>query len=76
MLRTLEGGCRVPVGALAVAREEDVRLRGIVASPDGALVYRGDATGCDPDEVGERLARDLLEQGAEIVLGEVREVRR
>jgi hydroxymethylbilane synthase len=76
MLRTLEGGCRVPVGALAVAGDEDVRLRGIVASPDGALVYRGDAKGRDPDEVGERLARDLLEQGAEVVLGEVREVRR
>jgi hydroxymethylbilane synthase len=76
MLRTLEGGCRVPVGALAGTRDEDVRLRGIVASPDGALVYRGDAMGSDPDEVGERLARDLLEQGAEVVLGEVREVRR
>ncbi len=76
LLRTLEGGCRVPVGALAVAREESVRLRGIVASPDGALVYQGDAVGSDPDEVGERLARDLLQQGAEVVLGEVREVRR
>ena len=76
MLRTLEGGCRVPVGALAVARDEYVRLRGIVASPDGALVYRADAVGSDPDEVGERLARDLLQQGAEVVLGEVREVRR
>jgi len=76
LLRTLEGGCRVPVGALAVAGDEDIRLRGIVASPDGALVYRGDAVGSDPDEVGERLARDLLEQGAEVVLGEVREVRR
>jgi hydroxymethylbilane synthase len=72
MLRTLGGGCRVPVGALAVARDDDVRLRGIVASPDGALVYRGDATGSDPDEVGERLAQDLLKQGAEVVLGEVR----
>ena len=76
LLRTLEGGCRVPVGALAVASGEDVRLRGIVASPDGALVYRGEAMGSDPVEVGERLARDLLEQGAEVVLGEVREVRR
>jgi hydroxymethylbilane synthase len=76
LLRYLEGGCRVPVGALAVARDEDIRLRGIVASPDGALVYRGDAMGSDPDEVGQRLARDLLEQGAEVVLGEVREVRR
>jgi hydroxymethylbilane synthase len=72
LLRTLEGGCCVPVGALAVARDEYVRLRGIVTSPDGVLVYRGDARGCDPAEVGERLARDLLEQGAEIVLGEVR----
>jgi hydroxymethylbilane synthase len=76
LLRNLEGGCRVPVGALAVARDEDIRLRGIVASPDGALVYRGDAMGSDPDEVGQRLARDLLEQGAEVVLGEVREMRR
>jgi hydroxymethylbilane synthase len=76
MLRTLEGGCRVPVGALAVARDEYVRLRGIVASPDGAQVYRADAVGSDPDEVGERLARDLLQQGAEVVLGEVRGVRR
>jgi hydroxymethylbilane synthase len=76
LLRKLEGGCRVPVGALAVARDEVIRLRGIVASPDGALVYRGYAMGSDPDEVGQRLARDLLEQGAEVVLGEVREVRR
>jgi hydroxymethylbilane synthase len=72
MLRTLGGGCRVPVGALAVARDDDVRLRGIVASSDGALVYRGDAMGSDPDEVGERLAQDLLKQGAEVVLGEIR----
>lgn len=76
MLRTLEGGCRMPVGALAVTEGGGVRLRGIVASLDGALVYQGEATGEDPDEVGERLARNLLEQGAEVVLGEVREARR
>lgn len=75
MLRTLEGGCRVPVGALGVVESEGVWLRGIVASPDGALVYRGEAVGSDPEEIGERLARELLDQGAEIVLGEIREVR-
>ena len=75
MLRTLQGGCRVPVGALGVAEDGKVRLRGLVASPDGALVYRVEVEGEDPDEVGERLARDLLEQGAEVVLGEIREVR-
>jgi len=76
MLRALEGGCRVPVGASCMVEETVVRLRGIVISPDGALVYRAEAEGEEPEEVGERLARDLLEQGAAVVLGEVREVRR
>ena len=75
MLRTLEGGCRVPVGALGVAENDVIRLRGIVASPDGALVYRGEAEGEEPEEVGSRLARELLEQGAAVVLEEIREVR-
>jgi hydroxymethylbilane synthase len=76
MLRALEGGCRVPVGASSAVQGSVVRLRGVVISPDGALVYRGEAEGEEPDEVGERLAWDLLEQGAAVVLGEVREVRR
>ena len=75
MLNTLEGGCRVPVGALATAEDGTVHLRGVVASPDGALLYRGEDEGEGPEPVGERLARDLLGQGAEIVLGEIREVR-
>jgi hydroxymethylbilane synthase len=75
LLRALEGGCRVPVGALAEVEGNVVRLRGVVASPDGTLVYRGEAAGGDPEEVGVRLARELLERGAAVVLGEIREVR-
>ena len=75
MLRTLEGGCRVPVGALGEVEGNTIRLRGVVASPDGALLYEGAAGGRDPEEVGERLARELLERGAAVVLGEIREVR-
>jgi hydroxymethylbilane synthase len=75
MLRALEGGCRVPVGALGVVEGGAVRLRGVVVSPDGALVYRGEAEGEEPEEVGRRLARELLGQGAAVVLGEIREVR-
>jgi hydroxymethylbilane synthase len=75
MLHALEGGCRVPVGASGAFDGTVVQLRGVVASPDGALVYRGQAEGEEPEEVGIRLARDLLEQGAAVVLGEVREVR-
>jgi len=75
MLRALEGGCRVPVGALGTLEGLAVRLRGVVASPDGALVYRGEAEGDEPEEVGDRLARELLERGAAVVLGEIRKVR-
>ncbi len=76
MLNALEGGCRVPVGALGRMTEESrVWLQGIVVSPDGALLYRGEATGEEPEEVGGRLARDLLDQGAGVVLAEIREVR-
>ena len=75
MLRALEGGCRVPVGALGIIQGGEIHLKGLVASPDGALMYEGEATGTEPDEVGGRLARDLLGQGAGIVLGEIREVR-
>jgi hypothetical protein len=39
-------------------------------------LYRGEAEGEEPEEVGERLAWDLLKQGAAVVLGEIREVRR
>jgi len=76
MLRALEGGCRVPVGARSAVEGSVVRLRGVVISLDGALTYRGQAEGEEPEEVGERLAQDLLEQGAALVLGEIREVRR
>jgi hydroxymethylbilane synthase len=75
MLRALEGGCRVPVGALGVAEGRLVRLRGVVVSTDGALEYRGEVEGEEPEEVGSRLARELIEQGAAVVLEEIREVR-
>lgn len=74
MLRALEGGCRVPVGVGSGVYGGVVRLRGIVISPDGALVYREGAEGEEPEEVGQRLARTLLEQGASVVLREIREV--
>ena len=76
MLSALEGGCRVPVGAISATKGSAVRLGGIVISPDGAFAYRGEAEGEEPEEVGKRLAFDLLDQGAAVVLGEIRELRR
>ena len=75
MLRTLEGGCRVPVGGQATVESGKVSLRGLVASPDGALMYKAQGEGEEAEPLGERLAWELLEQGAAVILGEVREAR-
>ena len=76
LLNELEGGCRVPVGALASVGEAGIRLQGLVASPDGALLYRDEAEGDEAEEVGRRLAQELLGRGAGLILDEIREVRR
>jgi hydroxymethylbilane synthase len=41
----------------------DLSLEGILASRDGRVVLRRTCTGDDPDELGRRLARDLLDHG-------------
>jgi len=69
-LRVLEGGCHVPVGALAEATADGVRLRGVVASLDGRRAVRGERTGTDAEAVGRRLAEELLERGAREILAE------
>jgi hydroxymethylbilane synthase len=70
LLATLEAGCSAPVGALAeIASGDDgdeLWLRAVVADPSGAPSIRLSATG-SPSEaaaVGERLAAEMLAEGA------------
>jgi hydroxymethylbilane synthase len=65
-LRRLEGGCQVPFAAHAVIRDGDLQLQGLVASPDGAHLVRGERHGRqdDAETVGTALAEELLSQGA------------
>lgn len=70
-LRTLQGGCQVPIGALA--RRVDVgvlRLEGFVASLDGSRIIRGEQSGPenDPESLGSGLAQELIDRGAADVL--------
>jgi hydroxymethylbilane synthase len=62
-LRAVGGGCDSPLGALARPLEGGcIRLEAMVASLDGHVLVRGEATGTEPEELGERLAEDLLER--------------
>jgi hydroxymethylbilane synthase len=74
-LEALGGGCQVPIGALGIPYDERLRLWGLVASPDGKRVVRGDLTGhlADPQVLGHKLANLLRERGAEPILAELEE---
>ncbi|MCW2842827.1 MAG: hemC [Nocardioides sp.] len=70
VLATLEGGCSAPIGALAEVVEGDdgdeMWVRAVALSPDGALSVRKSATGepADAVGVGTRLANEMLADGA------------
>lgn len=74
LLRRLEGGCQVPIGAYARIEDERLVLDGVVASVDGRQQVRGQKIG--PTEqaaaVGRALAEQLLQDGAEAILRAIR----
>jgi hydroxymethylbilane synthase len=70
-LRRLGGGCQVPIAAYGEMREVKLFLRGMVAHLDGSRFFRAETQGDDPETVGERLAEDLLAQGADEILQEI-----
>ena len=69
-LVALGGGCRVPMGAHGVITGDSLQVAGVVASLDGKQCYRADVEGPvgDADALGRRLAQDVLDQGATILL--------
>lgn len=75
MLSTLEAGCSAPVAAHAELAEgedgDEIYLRGAVIGLDGARAVRLSRTGTPADaaEIGKALAADLLEAGADTLMG-------
>lgn len=72
-LGTLEGGCQVPIAALARLDGGQVRLQALVAELDGSRVIRDEATGPreEAGKLGRALARKLLGAGASGILARV-----
>ncbi len=73
LLRTLEGGCQVPIGAFAEVKSNGLYLDAMVGSLDGSITFRKKIRGSrnKPDKTGESLAKDLLRAGAKEILNEV-----
>ncbi|MHB1126279.1 MAG: hydroxymethylbilane synthase [Bacillota bacterium] len=75
LLRQLEGGCQIPIGALGRVEGEHLHLDGLVASLNGRRVIRASLQGPvkHAADIGRRLAADLKGMGAAEILAEVRQ---
>jgi hydroxymethylbilane synthase len=70
LLRELQGGCQVPLGAWGRIRGGELHLEAAVFSPTGSECVRMDEGG-SPDEadaVGVRLAQSMIEAEADKIL--------
>jgi hydroxymethylbilane synthase len=68
--RALGGSCQVPLGAYAVLDKGELWLRGFVATPDAGQMVCGEQRGtpADDEALGQILAQQLREQGADNIL--------
>jgi hydroxymethylbilane synthase len=69
-LRSLGGGCQLPIAAYAVVREKRIKLDGLVTDTQGKQIVRDRIAGGldEAEELGSRLAEQLLACGARELL--------
>jgi len=73
LLRKLEGGCQVPIGAFSQVKSNGLHLDAMVGNLDGSLTFRKKARGSKnkPELLGKNLANELLKAGAKEILDEI-----
>lgn len=71
-LKTLEGGCSIPVFGLAHKSDKTINLVGGVISLDGKELVAHKLRGHDPEKIGKSLAQEILAQGGKEILDEIK----
>jgi hydroxymethylbilane synthase len=73
-LKTLQGGCSIPVFALAKPDTSELTISGGIVSPDGKTLIRQTVSGLltQAEEIGQRLAHLILEGGGAQILSEIK----
>jgi hydroxymethylbilane synthase len=75
LLAKLQGGCQVPIGALAeIVFPVNLKLEAVVCSLDGSTVLRDSFAGKVDDfiDIGHSLAHKLAAMGGSRILEEIR----
>ncbi len=73
-LSRLEGDCKTPLAAHATLSGDRLTLDALIGAPDGSTVVRGQRQGAasDGEQLGRALAEQLLAQGGERILRQIR----
>ncbi|MDQ6482533.1 hydroxymethylbilane synthase [Dyadobacter sp. LHD-138] len=73
-LKRLQGGCSIPVFALAILNQEEINISGGIISLDGKVQIRRSESGSTsfPEELGTFLADELISDGADQILKDIR----
>jgi hydroxymethylbilane synthase len=73
-LRTLEGGCTAPIGALAKIQGDTILFEGELFSLDGSKKVAIEKTILPhlASKAGEKIAKELLQKGADVLLKEIK----
>ncbi|MDP4909314.1 MAG: hydroxymethylbilane synthase [Burkholderiaceae bacterium] len=73
--RALGGSCQVPLAAYAQLDGERLKLRALVATPDGKTIYRAQLEGApaQAEQLGFAVAQQLITQGAGDILASLTE---
>lgn len=74
LLRALEGGCQIPIGALGRVENGTLSLEAVVGSLDGKKIIRRSISGAqdEANALGIKLAEQLLQAGARKILDSIR----
>ena len=74
LVSQLEGGCNVPIGSFATLNDDQITLRGLVASLDGKTMYKKELTDLKTNAValGRRMGDELIEMGADRIMQEIK----
>lgn len=73
MNNALQGGCQVPIAGYCSLNNDQLMLQGLVGRVDGSKIIKQQITGCinEAESLGEELAQQLLNQGADLILTEL-----
>ena len=73
-LRTLEGGCTAPIGAVATIKNETIRLKGVLFSPDGLTKLEVDKSLSliNYKSLGKSCALEVLADGGKELMQQIR----